>query len=194
MFSRSMLSFVLQVFPLSILRNEEWRRVLQRKRHCGLKNASVLLCELTVSPRPVQWWWRDKENMKTGSGHGRETMTDTLQMEQCCPFHHGKSLHSWCRAGNDTRPRKPSTMTVHWSFFNIDALCFCGNKIVCVFRCVYKWQRFPCSMKTSPYLQSLSQYPWLSCTFLSAQGQDSGTERNAVDLKQIKESSESVCH
>lgn len=77
-------------------------------------------------------------------------------MERCRPFRrHGKSCHSWCSTGNDTRLRKLRTMTVHWSFFiNIDGLCFCGNKIVSVFGFGYKWQRFPCSMKTSAYLQS----------------------------------------
>lgn len=34
-----------------------------------------------------------------------------------------------------------------------------------VFGCRYKWQIFPCSMKTTPYLHSESQYTWLSCFF-----------------------------
>ena len=115
-------------------------------------------------------------------------------MQRRCPFHHGKSHHSWCRTGNDTCLRKLCTMTVHWSFFNIDGLCFCGNKIACVFGWSYKWQRFPRSMKTSPYLRPESQHPWLSWTFLSARGQDNHTERNDVDSQKIKETFEYIFH
>lgn len=96
--------------------------------------------------------------------HGRETNIDTMQMERCYLFHHGKSHHSWCRTGNDTQLRKLSTMT--WSFFNIDGLCFCGNKIVCVFVSRYKWQIFPSSVKTSPYLHSESSMAIIYLSFL----------------------------
>lgn len=51
----------------------------------------------------------------------------------------GKVRHSWCGMGNDTRFRKPSTMTVHWSFFNVDVPCFVGT----TFGLHYKWQIFP---------------------------------------------------
>lgn len=125
-----------------------------------------------------------REKQEKDGGHGRETITDTMQMERCRPSHHGKSRHSWCRTGNDTCLRKLSTMTVHWSFFNIDRLCFCGNRIVCVFGCCYKWQRFPSSMKTSSYLLSGSSTH--DCHALSRLLGDR-TVRNAVDLEKIVE-------
>lgn len=105
------------------------------------------------------------------TGHGRETVS---RWNDAVLSTMGNSHHSWCRQ-EMTRLRKPRTMTAYWffsffSFFNIDGLCFCGNKIVCVFGCSYKWQIFLHFMKTSPYLHSESQYPWLC--FPSAQGQE----------------------
>lgn len=161
----------------------------ENKKTLGLKGACVHLPRLTVCPRPEQWTQSDKRNTDRERGRdegdkARETLTDSMQMERCRP---GKSLHSWCRTGNDTRLRKPSTMTVHWSFFNIDRLCFCGNKIVCVFGHRYKWQRFPCSMKTSRYLHSASSTHDCHALSCLALGQDISPERNAADMAEIKQ-------
>lgn len=41
----------------------------------------------------------------------------------------GTAAPSWCKAGNDTRLRKLSTMPVHWSFFNIASLFFRGTRL-----------------------------------------------------------------
>lgn len=134
------LSFVLGVF-LSLVRTGSGARCFIEKETLDERTAASCICMSLLSLLSLY------------SGH-EVTITDIVQIERCCLSHHGKSPKSWCRTGNDTHPRKLSTMTAHWSFFNIDGHCFCGNKTLCVFGCSYKWQIFPCSMKTSPYLQS----------------------------------------
>lgn len=155
MFSRSMLSFVQQFFHPQFSETGsgiKYHRGTETHKECL---HLLYLHELTVSP-----------HLSSGQNIKRETFIESLQMEWCFPSHQGESHHSWCGTGNDTCLRKLSTMTVHWSFFfKIQTVPVFVGTSLSVFGCRYKWQIFPCSMKTTPYLHSESQYTWLSCFF-----------------------------
>lgn len=139
--------------------------IIEKQKHKECLHL-LYLHELTVSP-----------HLSSGQNIKRETFIESLQMEWCFPSHQGKSHHSWCGTGNDTCLRKLSTMTVHWSFFFKyrqslflwEQVCLCLDVAI-----NGKYFRVPWK-QLHTYILNPSTHDY-HVSFLSAQGQDSGTE------------------